>query len=771
MSQESLKALINGTLIDNNIQFITPKKLREVLIPIVEEIVPSNPGAVSAIAPLFLNLFNNDFTYTSKTTKIDSAITHNIVQSNYEELIVLEHDDCGVNLTLGLSDYFEVRIKNNTVFDKLLTADVGISILFNKIIPRNATAIIKKLSLESGEVEEEVYIIDVIYAERSIRDQMKLNPSGSTPEHEEGLIYYDGNKNSLMYMDDISGKPIMVGFETLTRGKNDTGFTITKGSVVYISGASGQIPTIGLAKADSDLTCEFVGIASDDIIDGGIGKVCVFGDISGLDTSSFSDGRIIYLSADVAGGITSTIPASPNLVVELGVVKHSDNAIGRIFLRPGRPLSNNNSLGTSQKFAATENSIKNYVDSLIVGLWNDRGVYDASSNAYPSSGGSGIGGAIRKGDIWTVSVAGTLPTSQVVEPGDTVRALINTPGNTQANWAIMQNNIGYVPQPLLVSGTNIKTINGSSILGSGDLVTSFVLQPHDITSASLDSLDIDGVKTYLNNKSPVISTPANALLQITVTDTGQVFNVELNNRSFGSGQPAISNSDLTLIKDIDYEKLFPIKHWYQATGLALSVYGTNTISTQGTVSQTFYSATGQSYTKIASAATSGTTIYARESSFGRIIQNRGFYFEEKIKISDASTISDVRGFHGLHSTAGFGNTDISANLSPMVGFACDGADTNWQLMHQDTGAGSVTKVNLGASFAKESTGDYKLIIIRLAGSSKTFYEFINLGTSVSVKGNFTNNPLSLTLVNHRNTNASNISAAFEIERAILRIQE
>lgn len=87
------------------------------------------------------------------------------------------------------------------------------------------------------------------------------------------------------------------------------------------------------------------------------------------------------------------------------------------------------------------------VAAATVGLWDDRGTFDASVAAYPSSGGSGTAGAILKGDIWTISVAGTLPTGQVVEIGDTVRALIDTPGNTQANWGILQNNIGYVPQP------------------------------------------------------------------------------------------------------------------------------------------------------------------------------------------------------------------------------------------------------------------------------------------------------------------------------------
>lgn len=110
-----------------------------------------------------------------------------------------------------------------------------------------------------------------------------------------------------------------------------------------------------------------------------------------------------------------------------------------------------NALTVAQEYAddvslTAENNAKTYADGLVVGLWDDRGNYDASGNAYPSSGGSGTAGAIKKGDIWTISVAGTLPTGRVVEPGDTVRALVDTPGSTAANWAIQQNNIGYTPE-------------------------------------------------------------------------------------------------------------------------------------------------------------------------------------------------------------------------------------------------------------------------------------------------------------------------------------
>lgn len=101
---------------------------------------------------------------------------------------------------------------------------------------------------------------------------------------------------------------------------------------------------------------------------------------------------------------------------------------------------------TDAPVAGTDGVNKTYADSLVTGLWDDRGNFDASVNAYPSSGGSGTAGAILKGDIWTVSVAGTLPTGQAVTVGDTVRALQDTPGNTQANWAIGQTDINYTPE-------------------------------------------------------------------------------------------------------------------------------------------------------------------------------------------------------------------------------------------------------------------------------------------------------------------------------------
>ena len=81
---------------------------------------------------------------------------------------------------------------------------------------------------------------------------------------------------------------------------------------------------------------------------------------------------------------------------------------------------------------------------ITAGLLDDRGNYDASGNVWPSEGGSGTNGEILKGDLWIVSVTGTLG-GKVVEVGDNVRALTDNPGQTASNWSILSTGLGFVP--------------------------------------------------------------------------------------------------------------------------------------------------------------------------------------------------------------------------------------------------------------------------------------------------------------------------------------
>lgn len=109
----------------------------------------------------------------------------------------------------------------------------------------------------------------------------------------------------------------------------------------------------------------------------------------------------------------------------------------------------------------TVKASKTYTDNLVVGMLNLIGSYDASLNLYPTTGGSGTAGAIRKGDLWYVSVAGTL-SGKAVNVGDSFVALSDAPGQIFANWNVMESNIGYVP----ANDANVFKLTGDQA-GSG----------------------------------------------------------------------------------------------------------------------------------------------------------------------------------------------------------------------------------------------------------------------------------------------------------------
>ena len=217
------------------------------------------------------------------------------------------------------------------------------------------------------------------------------------------------------------------------------------------------------------------------------------------------------------------------------------------------------------------------------------------------------------------------------------------------------------------------------------------------------------------------------------------------------------------------QDLYPIKYWYQATGTGMGTYGTNVMIFTGTQTDVFVSATGLSYRKIVSAATAGTSIFAREASFFRVFPNKGYQFLLRFRIADAATISDVRGFHGLQVVSGFFNTDISANTQAMCGIGCDGTDTNIHIFSRQVVYETLVKIDTG--FSKTLNHEYLLTQERLPNSNDVVFTLKNLTSSTEFTSTVVNNSSVLTIVNHRNNNASNISCGFEIQRQELNLSE
>jgi hypothetical protein len=120
--------------------------------------------------------------------------------------------------------------------------------------------------------------------------------------------------------------------ETLTvRATNKTGSTLNKGSVVRITGAQGQRPTIALAQANSGASADgVIGILLATLANNATGLVCTAGLAKRLDTSAYTEGVKLFLSPSVAGGLTPTRPSAPDHAVAVGIVSHSSATTGSI---------------------------------------------------------------------------------------------------------------------------------------------------------------------------------------------------------------------------------------------------------------------------------------------------------------------------------------------------------------------------------------------------------------------------------------------------------
>ena len=140
----------------------------------------------------------------------------------------------------------------------------------------------------------------------------------------------------------VAGDGSLITFPTVvtqaqnlvTEVYNQTGATLTKGTVVYINGGHGNLPTITKAIATSDATsAQTYGVVRTNITNNNNGYVTVIGNLDNLDTQAYAAGTQLYLSSTTAGAWTSTKQYAPNHLVYVGIVVRSHPTQGVVEIR------------------------------------------------------------------------------------------------------------------------------------------------------------------------------------------------------------------------------------------------------------------------------------------------------------------------------------------------------------------------------------------------------------------------------------------------------
>ena len=220
------------------------------------------------------------------------------------------------------------------------------------------------------------------------------------------------------------------------------------------------------------------------------------------------------------------------------------------------------------------NDSKSYSDSVVLGLLDDRGSF-TPSGSYPTTGGSGVAGAIMKGDVWYVTGLGSgvtaLVGAQEVKDGDTVRALSNTPGQTNANWDIMSSPVNAITvQTLINSRTEQATPADTDNIPITD----------GVSGNSFKRLTWGTVKSLLTTLFNTLYAPINPRVQsvtsaatVTPTFTNELVTITAQAEALTIANPtgtAVNGKDILIrIKDNGTARTIAFDTNYRAIGITL----------------------------------------------------------------------------------------------------------------------------------------------------------------------------------------------------------
>lgn len=129
-----------------------------------------------------------------------------------------------------------------------------------------------------------------------------------------------------------------VGLETYARITNNSGATINNGQAIsFDPGTNSFLPFIANGTL-SPLT--IIGIATEQILNGELGRITVWGRVRDLDTTGtpvgevWVAGQILYTSPTIAGALTNVKPTAPNVSLPIAQVRVVSSTVGQIAVRP-----------------------------------------------------------------------------------------------------------------------------------------------------------------------------------------------------------------------------------------------------------------------------------------------------------------------------------------------------------------------------------------------------------------------------------------------------
>lgn len=192
-------------------------------------------------------------------------------------------------------------------------------------------------------VEHSATALDLFTIPGISADYVQFNTSYSgTPA--VGKMFWDSTNGTVQLGMEGGNVNLQLGQETLVRVVNKTSPLIdllgANYQAVIITGATGQRLSVKLAQADSDTnSATTIGLVTETIPQNQEGFITSNGLVHDINTTgslqseTWADGDILYLSPHIAGAITNVKPVAPDHSIVVGYVEYAHAIHGKIFVK------------------------------------------------------------------------------------------------------------------------------------------------------------------------------------------------------------------------------------------------------------------------------------------------------------------------------------------------------------------------------------------------------------------------------------------------------
>ena len=580
------------------------------------------------------------------------------------------------------------------------------------------------------------------------------------------------------------------GVDLVARIVNKTGIDLLEANypVVQVSGAVGGRLSVTLAQANNDAnSVDTLGIITENINNNLEGFILTVGQLLEINTTgslqseTWVDGDVLYLSPTVAGAITNIKPTglTGHLVV-LGYVEYAHAIHGKIYVKimNGWELDELHNVYINTPI---NNNILSYVTP--ANLWENRtlgqiigGVDtqyvrgDGSLATFPSSSGVTSVSALTLGttgtDLSSTVANGT--TTPVITLNVPTASATNRGALSSADWTIFNNKQDAVTLGNLTNagsdgisitgGTNAVNGAGADIsqqvsnttqngyLSSTDWNT-FKGKQNALTIGDLTDVGTDGI-TITGGTGAIIGSGVDISQQVAnATQNGYLSSTDWN--TFNSAAPSF----IPALPVTSYPQ-----GYYANNGSAtLSIMGNvSTAALSGTASLNSIAGTN-TLTRtvritIPTSSTAGSKAGVRTAALRHTV-GQGFMFSVCWAIQDAAYVAGAKQFHGLLPISTLSTISNLVNVESLinfVGIGSDASDLNLQIFHSSTGV--TTKIDLGSDFPANRTAGAvmnNVYVFEMYNEPNTLtvkYRITERSTGVTAQGTITDNLPDITVL-------------------------